>query len=141
MDPTLDNRMILGGIGNLRLAPHVREGRAATSVSRVPRPALPAAPPEGSAPSRAPGFVAQEKVTISAAGRSALAGEAPDVASAPASAPEVAGPAPAPAPPAPSTLLPDVVPSTVASAYAAASQTTAPAGAPGAAPTVNALFA
>ena len=84
MEPTLDNRMIFGGIGNLRLAPHVREGRPIAPVPAVGRPAGPAAPPEGSAPASAPrsrGFVAGEKVTISAAARAAFEGGSSETSS------------------------------------------------------------
>ena len=73
MEPTLDNAMIFGGIGNLRLAPHVREGRSVDSVGSV-RPAEGTSESESTLPVDRPrGFQTGEKISISAAAREALA--------------------------------------------------------------------
>ena len=95
MDPTLDNRMILGGMGNLRLAPHVRAGRGvapAPSVSPGPRTS---ATPDGSAASAAAG----ERVSISSEARAAFEqalGRAAGAENRSGSAEAVRGPAPPP---------------------------------------------
>ncbi len=68
MDPTLDNRMILGGMGNLRLAPHVRAGRGVAPVPSVGAGPRTSATPDGSAASAAAG----ERVSISSEARAAF---------------------------------------------------------------------
>jgi len=68
VEPTLDNRMILGGMGNLRLAPHVREGRGVAPGRGVAADPRPSAPADGSSSSAAGG----ERVSISAEARAAF---------------------------------------------------------------------
>jgi len=81
VEPTLDNAMIFGGIGNLRLAPHVREGRPVGAVESV-RGAERTSGAESSLPAGRPrGFQSGEKVTISAVAQAAFE-ENPAVSSA-----------------------------------------------------------
>jgi hypothetical protein len=68
VEPTLDNRMILGGMGNLRLAPHVREGRGVVPARGVGAAPRTSAAPDGSAASAGTG----ERVSISPEARAAF---------------------------------------------------------------------
>ena len=94
MEPTLDNRMIFGGLGNLRLAPHVREGRGVSSVSPSRHTADPAASTvAASRPSGTSGFVGAERLTISSQARAAYETSAAAPASPEAVEPSTAMPA------------------------------------------------